>query len=477
MRATFIGRETELAELEATLDAVRTGRRAGDPGAAVALRGRRRIGKSALVTELVRRSGLPHLHFQAARGAPMGDQLAALAHELAESSLPNAAVAEGAGPGTLTAALRLIAAALPDDNPAIVVIDELPWLLESIPGGAGELQRVWDRELSRRPVLLVLLGSDLAMMERLEHHGEPFHGRATPMVLREMTPSDVARMTGLAGTDAFDAYLITGGQPLVASEWLRGEPPDVFLERSLQRSTSALVVQGARILDSEFPPDAHPRAVLTAIGGRGERTYTGILQRLAGTTSPATLDRALGVLSTKRVVTADEPLSARAAPKDRRWRVSDPALRFWLAAVEPSLADVDRGRPDLALARVQANLASWRGRAIEPVVREALTRLLPDDPWPEVRAVGGWWPRNNTPELDLVGADQRPARRIGFVGTIKWRTAQPIGRRDVDRLAQDATAVPGVDVGTPLVGVCPAGAVDDRLAAVWTADDLLAAWR
>jgi hypothetical protein len=37
-----------------------------------------------------------------------------------------------------------------------VVLDELPWLLESIPSGAGELQRVWDHDLSSRPILLIL---------------------------------------------------------------------------------------------------------------------------------------------------------------------------------------------------------------------------------------------------------------------------------------------------------------------------------
>ncbi len=101
----------------------------------------------------------------------------------------------------------------------------------------------------------------------------------------------------------------------------------------------------------EFPETTHARAVLSAIGGRGERTYTGILQTLNGAISPATLDRALSLLSQKRVLAADEPLSTKRATRDRRWRVSDPALRFWLAIVEPALADVDRGRPDLASAR------------------------------------------------------------------------------------------------------------------------------
>lgn len=48
--------------------------------------------------------------------------------------------------------------------------------------------------------------------------------------------------------------------------------------------------------------------------------------------------------------------------------------------------------------------------------------------------------------------------------------------REVADLAPSATVVPGVDVGTSLVAVCPAGADADGLAQAWDAEDLLAAW-
>ncbi len=473
--AGFVGREAELAELASQLDVVRSGRRA-DSGVAVLLRGRRRVGKSRLVTELVQRAGLPSVYFQAARGAPLGDELAALAEAVATSGLPGAEIAAGNTPSSLTAALRLLAAALPADSPSVVVLDELPWLLEGAPGGAGELQRVWDRELARKPVLLLLLGSDLSMMEAISRPDQPFHGRATEMVLHELTPRDVARMTGLRGMDAFDAYLISGGQPLVAQEWTAGQPAAAFVRASFERSTSALVVSGTRVLDAEFPEATQARAVLRAIGGRGERTWSGIL-RSSGV-SGNSLERALALLAEKRVVAADEPLSTRAASKDRRWRIADPGLRFWLALVEPALADIDRGRPDLAAARYDAAMPAWRGRAVEPVVRDALARLLPDEQWPDAVAVGGWWPRSNVPEIDIVAADARPARRIAFAGTIKWRATRGVTTAEIDDLARAAVSVPGIGAATPLVAVCPAGAVSDpRLARTWTADDLLGAWR
>ena len=298
------------------------------------------------------------------------------------------------------------------------------------------------------------------------------------MVLGGLSPRDVARMTGLEAFDAFDAYLITGGLPLVALEWEARMTRDDFLGESLSRSTSALVVSGARVLDSEFPEWTLARSVLSAIGARGERTFTGIHRAVAGgRMSPSMLTTSLQALLAKRVVAADEPLSTRRASKDRRWRIADPSLRFWLAFVEPALNEVDRGQPELAMDRVRRGYESWRGRAIEPVVRSALERLLPDPQWPSTGQVGGWWPRSNSPEIDMVGTDARPAQEVTFVGTIKWRNSATLGGADIDALASAARAVPGVDDRTPLVAVSGRRrTTSSRLRQCWTAQDLIHAW-
>lgn len=473
--ASFIGRTRELAQLDDQLGIVRRGGRDAS-GVAVLIRGRRRIGKSRLAEVFAERSGLPYLVFQAARSSTPERAYADLAASIAASSLPNAVIAAGQEPRSLTAALALLAGALPTDQPAVVVLDEIPWLLEVVPGGAGELQRVWDQLLSRRPVLLLLLGSDLAMMEQLTKPDQPFHGRGTEIILRALTPGDIGSMTGLAGMDAFDAYLITGGQPQIAETWQEGETRTSFFERSFSTSLSALVASGTRVLDGELPEGVQARTVLTAIGGYGERTFSGI-QQATGGMQAASLSRALDLLTTKRIVAVDQPLSTK-AQKEPRYRIDDPALRFWLPFVEPALPEVDRGRGDLALARVSDDAyGSWRGRAIEPVVRASMWRVLVGTPWAHVSEIGGWWPRSNNPEIDLVGADRRPARELAFVGTIKWRPT-PVTAADIRKLSTDAASIPGYETGTPLVAVCPGGVTGNAgVEQAWTADDLLDASR
>ncbi|MET8272491.1 MULTISPECIES: hypothetical protein [unclassified Streptomyces] len=57
----------------------------------------------------------------------------------------------------------------------------------------------------------------------------------------------------------------------------------------------------------------------------------------------------------------------------------------------------------LPLQSIRTSRTSWRDRAVEPVIREALRRLT-DDRLPEdTNAIGGYWTRANDPEVDLVG--------------------------------------------------------------------------
>jgi hypothetical protein len=77
----------------------------------------------------------------------------------------------------------------------------------------GALQTAWDRLLSQRPVLLLLLGSDLHTMERLTAYDRPFFGRADNLLLGPLNPADVGDALGLDAADAIDSFLLSGDCP------------------------------------------------------------------------------------------------------------------------------------------------------------------------------------------------------------------------------------------------------------------------
>jgi uncharacterized protein len=473
----FFGRTRELELLDKALDRARSGGRAGRPGRAILMRGRRRVGKSRLAEEFIERSRVPYLYFTASALKSAELDLRQFTAAAASSSLLGAGVFEGQSPADWHAALSLLAAALSDDSPSIVVIDEMPYLISNDSGFEGSLQAAFDRELSRKPVLLLCIGSDLTMMEALNTYGRPFHQRATEMVVPPLSPADVADMTGLPAADAFDAFLISGGLPLILDDWPHGARARDYLADAVADPTSPLLVSGERSLAAEFPADTQAKLVLSAIGS-GERTHT-LIGRAAGDLPTATLTRALRLLTRKRIITAETPLSTHPSRETRYW-VADPHLRFWLAFLGPYLPEIERGRSDLVIGRVDRSWTSWRGAAIEPVLRESLRRMQPAALPGSTRAIGGYWTRTNYPQIDIVCADREPvARRITAVGSAKWQDHRRFDRHDLTELIVQRSMLPGADASTPLIVIARAGVdlTDVTDVTVFTPGDLLEAWR
>ncbi|GAA2637528.1 ATP-binding protein [Streptomyces vastus] len=467
----FVGRTRELDTLDRELGKVAAGLDRERPGRCVMLRGRRRVGKSRLVERFAERSGAPFLFYAATGAAPRAD-LERLSQDAQSSNLPLAGLLASARPESWDAAFDVLAAALPKDRASVVVMDEVPYLMDAEGAFEGTLQRAWDRALETKPVLLILIGSDLSMMEALNSYGRPFHQRGREMVLGPLNPAEVGGMLGLDAASAFDAALITGGLPLICAEWEHGAGTEDFLAAALSDPVSALLVSAERSLAAEFPQQLQARAVLSAIGS-GERTFTNIA-RAAGGLGATPLQRSLGILTDKRVIAAELPVSTRPS-KDRRYRVADPYLRFWLRFLGPAMEEIERGRGDLTLGRIRENWTSWRGRAVEPLVREALARLLPDAKLPAAPAIGAYWTRTNDVEIDIVGADRGPiAKELLFVGSVKWLENSPFDRHDLAALHHHRAALTPDPV--PVVAVSRSGTDCTGLDAAYGPADLLAAW-
>ena len=469
--ARFVGRHTELALLRTELEQVSSSPDDDRPGRCLLIRGRRRVGKSRLIETFVDRAEVPSLFFTAS-GASQQVELSQFRQDAAESNLPSRDVLAAGRPTGWAEAFRLLAAALPDESPSVVIIDELPYLMDREHEFEGILQRVWDRYLARKPLLLILVGSDLSMMEALNDYQRPFHQRGREMVVGPLNARDLQDMLGLSAAEAFDARLVTGGLPLICIDWRPGQGLWTFLEQSLNNPTSPLLVSAERSLAAEFPEHAQPRDVLSAIGA-GERTFTNI-GKAAGGLAATSLQRSLTTLTEKRIVASELPLSTRAS-KERRYRITDPYLRFWLRYLAPSMSEIERGRADLTMARIRRDWVSWRGRAIEPLLREALARTLPDSALPAPAVIGSYWTRTNDVEIDIVGADRAPiAATLLFVGSIKWLERTPFDKHDLAELHRHRAAL--TDAPTDTVAVSRSGVSCQGVTAAYGPEDLIGSW-
>jgi hypothetical protein len=478
MTAGFVGRTTELALLHKRLARVA----ARGTGTALIIRGRRQVGKSRLAQEFCDRANTPYIFFTATKGASPVEAIAELMTELSRSGVPRDLALVPAQPtASWPDAFRVLAAVLPD-SPVIIVVDELPWLAEQDEIFDGALQTAWDRLLSQRPVLLLLLGSDLHMMERLTAYDRPFFGRADNLLLGPLNPAEVGDALGLQAADAIDACLLSGGLPGILRAWPNAVPALEFAQRECADPASALFGVPESALLAEFPAPDVTRRVIEAVGG-GNRTHANIAAEAGsrtGAVPSGTLTPVLHrLVEVKHVLALDEPLSLRPS-KPALYRVADTSLRFYLAIGRAAHDLSRRGRAEAAARLIISRWPSWRGRAVEPVIRQALSLAAPDLPWPEATAVGGWWNRAFDPEIDLVGADRAPvARRLCYVGSVKW-LEQPFGGTDLAELRRAAPRVPGLDPGqTALIGVSRAGFTDSAATGLdlrWRPEDVIGAF-
>ncbi|MQY24238.1 ATP-binding protein [Nocardia macrotermitis] len=480
MATDFVGRRVELEVLRTRLRRVAASGR----GVAMAIRGRRQVGKSRLVQEFCDSAQLPYLYFTATKGMSVVESLDAFLAELRRSGIASDPAVVPDAVGGWPDAFRVLATVL-GDRQAVVVIDELPWLAEQDDVFDGALQTAWDRLLQQSPVLLLLLGSDIHMMERLTAYDRPFYGRADNLVLHPLNPAEVGRALGLDAAASIDAHLITGGLPGILRSWEHGLAPLEFMRSECGDPSAPVFGVPESTLLAEFPAPDQSRRVFEAIGG-GERTHAAIAST-AGSRSGAlpsgTLSPLLQRLSVdKPILSTDTPLSTKPG-KPALYRVADSNLRLYLAALRSVQDLVRRGRSQAAYDLFARRWTAWRGKAVEPLVRDALevAALSGSLPWKDVAAVGSWWNRAFNPEIDLIGADRAPvAERVVFAGSIKW-IGTPFDRHDLHELTHGAVAVPGFEPKrTALVVVsltAPEPAVADTVDLIWGPTDVLAVWQ
>ncbi|MCX7670479.1 MAG: ATP-binding protein, partial [Anaerolineae bacterium] len=325
----FRNRQRELSYLE---------RRYARSGAEFAvLYGRRRVGKSSLIYEWCRDK--PHLYFFAAR---LPGQV--LLHEFGGQ------LADALGqPGRVFAdwdSALLALADLARERRFVVVIDEYPYLADSVPGFSTLLQRAWDTVLQHTNLFLCLTGSTYSVMRREILDGAaPLYRRHTwAYELLPLQPSDLrAFFPALNAEQLIETYAVLGGMP---RNLLAFDP-----ERSLMRNIEREILDPAGNLFSEVrlllheelkgEVDAFSRVLAAIAAGNHQR------QAIAAATNLtlASAQHYLNDLITNGLVEHRLPLSrVREEGRAGTYHIVDPFLRFWHRWVAPQRALLEIGQ-------------------------------------------------------------------------------------------------------------------------------------
>lgn len=386
--------------------------------------GRRRVGKSYVLSRLARAGG--GVYFQATRRTE-AEQLADLNRVFGEH-FKDPALAGGAVLPSWEALFSYVTERL-EGRPLLLVLDEFPYLASAAPALTSILQKFWDHEWQGTRLKLVLCGSYVTAMQQLEAGDQPLHGRRTAKLMFQAFGCRDAAGFVPAWTDR-DKLVLYG-----TIGDLPGHLALVDPERPLAENVASLLLDPAGRLVDEAQHmldafigevDVH-YSIIDAIAN-GDRTWNGITKRVGR--SGGALSRPLRWLEDMRIVERVVPvtLADRRRPKRIIYRIADPYIRFWHRVVAPlvragSIGLMPSGMlwTEVAAPRIDDHM----GEVFEGICRQhAASGGLPFDP---VR-VGSWWDAQSQNEADVVAvyADDEL-----FVAECKWG---PVTHQDLTAL-------------------------------------------
>lgn len=323
----FLDRTTELAALEGL-------------GAGLAVVwGRRRIGKTRLLTEWCDRNGGL---YTVADQSSAEVQRAYLARALA-TRLPG--FADVTYPDWERLFTRLAADAQAAKFAGPLVLDELPYLVASSPELPSVLQRWIDHDAKRARLRVALAGSSQRMMQGLVLAADaPLYGRATVLLeMRALEPGYLREALGVDGIALLDHWTAWGGVPRyweLAANTAGATARDRVAALALD-PLGALFSEPERLLLEESPSAIEVRPLLDAIGA-GAHRLSEIAGRLgrAATSLGKPLDRLVGMGLVRRETPYGEPFRGG---KRSLYKLDDPFLRLWFRIVAPNRAALTVG--------------------------------------------------------------------------------------------------------------------------------------
>jgi uncharacterized protein len=405
----FIGRRNELETLQHLWEE--------KSARMMVLYGRRRVGKSRLLSHWIQETGQRVIYWQAEPDTQEA-HLREFSQRVFNHSSPGFPAPAGFTYASWEQALAQIGMMAQHERLGLVM-DEFTFLIASDPTIPGKLQRMWDQTLQSSNLFLCLCGSHLGMMQReFLSDRAPLFGRAS--VKMQLAPFSFgltgAYFPGYSAEDRMTLYTLFGGVPFY---WDQIEP-ELSVEENLRRkifTPSSILDAEARLLLSDYVKELKNYVGILKSIGQGNHTLNDISKStgiLAGH-----LPAYLSILADAGYVGRFEPILALAhTTRVGRYYITDPFLRFYFRFIAGRATQLSLFEPDQALAEYARHMPDFIGtHTWEEVCREWVLRasnrgelpLYPDE-------VQSAWSKDVN--IDVVGLNRMQRHLI--LGECKW---------------------------------------------------------
>ena len=422
----FVDREQEMETLQSEYER--------EGSALVVLYGRRRVGKTTLISEFIK--GKKALFF--------------LASEEAESQNRNAfreKVAEFIDSDLLRSAdiksWDVLFKAIMDttfDSKPVIVLDEFQYLGKANPAFPSIFQRIWEEILKDKSVMVILCGSLISMMEsQTLAYGSPLYGRRTAQIRLKQIPFGYYHefFPGMSRRELIEMYAVTGGVPKYIE--LFSESKDIYsaIQKCVLNRSGYLYDEPHFLLQQEVSEVGSYFSIIRAIAAGNTRlsAIAGILE-----TKATSLTKYLKTLIDLDILEREVPITEDNPEKSKKglYKIKDNYLRFWFAFVYPNMSFIESGHSRIVMNKIRNSLVKNHIAFVyEDVCKERMWDLNGEGAWPfNFTKLGRYW--DSKDEIDIVALD--PEGKNLILGECKY-WSEPVGVSVLRNLESKASAV------------------------------------
>jgi len=403
----FVARQQELNVLQREWQS--------DRARMLILYGRRRVGKTRLVTHWIE-TFKPRALYWVAEPTSSKDQLRSFSQALFNFE-SNSVVPDDFSYSTWGQAFEQAARLAKQDRMALI-LDEFTYLMALERGIAGILQNAWDHHLQRANIFLIISGSHVGMMERgVLSYQAPLYGRATSRLLLQPLPFKATKsfFPKYRPDERVALYAIFGGVPAYWEQFNPGISLDKNIKDNLLGGAN-LLQDEPRLLLQDFVSEIHNYAAILRAIAQGHRTPREIAS--SSGLNDRHISMYLSTLVNTGFVERRIPITEQASSRLGRHHITDPFLRFYYRFLSRRQSQLALGIDDQILAEIKKHLVdfigthTWEELCQEWLLRATGQKILPFLP----DQVGSIW--NREAQIDVAGINFMEKTLI--LGECKW---------------------------------------------------------
>ena len=408
----FVDREQEMATLQSEYER--------DGSALVVLYGRRRVGKTTLISEFIKNKKA--LFFLASEESESQNRLAF--QEKAADFL-NSNLLKNVEVKSWDVLFRAIMDSHFDSKP-VIVLDEFQYLGKSNPAFPSVFQRIWEEILKDRQVMVILCGSLISMMQsQTLAYDSPLYGRRTAQIRLKQIPFAYYHQffPDKSRKELIEMYAVTGGVPKYIE--LFSQSKDIYsaIEKCVLNRSGYLYDEPYFLLQQEVSEVGSYFSIIKAIAAGNTKlsSIAGVLE-----VKSTSLTKYLKTLIDLDILEREVPVTEDSPEKSKKglYKIKDNYLRFWFAFVYPNMSFIESGHGRIVMDKIRKSLVrNHIAFVYEDICRERMWEINAEGVWPfYFSKLGRYW--DSKEEIDIAAID--PDGKNLILGECKyWQ--EPVG--------------------------------------------------